>query len=203
MIYTVANSDIDEIWENQATLFFDIVELVDDLMRLKNESGYVSVWTKTQPKAAAAAEGAINSVIEYGPVVVNLNKHRSNDKNRYLCLNLNFQLKELMPDQQPPAVHPRVRDAAIMFLSSLVFEDIKDFDRLKGRNQMLVDVINPYMEGMVEKIEIDHVIVADNVSKVDEFIIEHTMKAEAPPEEGEAAEEGAAQNGDGEASEDK
>lgn len=48
-------------------------------------------------------------------------------------------------------------------------------------------VINPYLEGMVEEIEIEHVIVADNVDKVEEFIIEHSMTEAPVPEEGEEA----------------
>ncbi|MCF6249615.1 MAG: flagellar basal body-associated protein FliL [Desulfobacula sp.] len=175
MIFTVAESDIQNIWEPNATLFFDIISLTETEMQLQDENGWVGIWKQTAAKKAAAAEEELQVVLPMGPVVVNLNKNRSNDKDRYLCLNLNLILKELMPEQLPPPIHPRAYDAAIIFLSSLVQNDVKDFDDLKKQGKKLVDVINPYIEGMVKDIEIEHVIVADSIDKVEEFIIEHTM----------------------------
>jgi hypothetical protein len=43
----------------------------------------------------------------------------------------------------------------------------------------LVDILNPYMHGVVDKIIINHVIIADNMDKVEEFNIEHTPSKEA------------------------
>lgn len=188
MIFSVAESTIDKIWETNATIFFDIIALTETELHLKDENGRVGIWKKTNTKKAAAAQEEIQLVIPTGPVVVNLNKNRSNDKDRYLCLNLNLILKELMPDQKPPPVHPRARDAAIIFLSSLIQNDVRDFDNLKEQGKKLVHVINPYLDGMVKEIEIEHVIVANNVEKVEEFIIEHTM-TEEPAAEGEGEEQ--------------
>lgn len=190
MIFNVLESDIEKIWEQNATLFFDIASLTEAEMQLKDENGRVGVWKQTSVQKAAAADEELQVVLEMGPVVVNLNKNRSNDKDRYLCMNLNLILKELMPDQEPPPIHPRAHDAAILFLSSLVHDDVKDFDGVKEQNKKLVEVINPYMEGMVKEIEVEHVIVVDNIDRVEEFIIEHTMTEEAPPKEGEEGEEG-------------
>lgn len=190
MIFSVSESDIETIWKKNATLFFDIISLTETEMHLKDENGWVGVWKKTNAKKASAAQGDVQLVVPMGPVVVNLNKNRSNDKDRYLCMNLNLILKELMPEQEPPPVHPRARDAAIIFLSSLIQNDVKDFEGVKAQNRKLVHVINPYLDGMVKEIEIEHVIVADNVQKVDEFIIEHTMTEEVPAEGEEGAEEG-------------
>jgi len=184
MIFTVSESDIGDIWETNATLFFDIIALTETEMHLKDENGWVGIWKQTAPKKAAVADENAQAVIPMGPVVVNLNKNRANDKDRYLCLNLNLILKELMPEQLPPPIHPRVRDAAIIFLSSLVQNDVKDFDDLKKQGEKLVDVINPHIEGMVKEIEIEHVIVADNIDKVEEFIIEHTITDDPEPVEG-------------------
>lgn len=199
MIFSVTESDIDKIWEKNATTFFDIDSLTDAEMHLKDENGRVAIWKKTNAQKASAAEEEIQIVIPMGPVVVNLNKNRSNDKDRYLCLNLNLILKELMPDQQPPPIHPRARDAAMIFLSSLIQNDVRDFDALKGQNKKLVHVINPYLDGMVKEIEIEHVIVANEIEKVEEFIIEHTMTEEPVAEEGQDGAEGEG-NGEAEAS---
>lgn len=199
MIFTVAESDIEKIWEVNATLFFDIIALTESEMHLKDENGWIGIWKKTNPQKAAASQEEIQVIIPMGPVVVNLNKNRSNDKDRYLCLNLNLILKELMPEQEPPALHPRAHDASIIFLSSLIQNDVRDFDVLKQQAKKLVGVINPYLDNMVKEIEIDHVIVANEISKVEEFIIEHTM-TEEPAVEGQMEQE---ENTEGEETEKK
>jgi len=185
MIFTVTESDIEEIWEKNSTTFSDIVELTDTIMQLQDESGRIIVWKKTNSQKAAASKDTLASIVHMAPVAVNLNKNRSNDKDRYLCLDLNLVLKELMPDQKIPPIHPKAREAAIIFFSSLVFNDVKDFDSIKRQNQKLVDVLNPYMEGFIKEISIEHVIIATDIDKVEAFIIEHTIAEE--PASGEEA----------------
>ena len=189
MIFTVMESDLEQIWEPNATLFYDIVELTETQLHLKDESGYISIWKKTNSQQAAKVEAAAKQTISMKPIAVNLNKNRSNDKDRYFCLDLTLVLKELMPDQEIPAIHPRAREAAVLYLSSLVFNDVKDFDRVKERKKEILAVMNPYMDGAIEEIKIEHVIVASAIEKVEEFLIEHTLVEEAAPPEGEEGEE--------------
>ncbi|SDT84192.1 hypothetical protein [Desulfobacula phenolica] len=190
MIFTVTESDIEDVWEKNATIFFDIVELAETIIQLKDESGRIWIWTHTNSHKSGASEDNLASVIPMGLVAVNLNKNRSNDKDRYLCLNLNLILKELMPGQKMPPIHPKAREAAIIFLSSLVFNDVKDFDRIKQQSGKLVDVLNPYLDGFIKEISIEHVIVATEIDKVEEFIIEHGLTNEPIPEAGEEGNEG-------------
>lgn len=190
MIFTVTESDIETVWKKNSTSFQDIVELSETVMQLREESGRLSVWKKTAPRKSAAAEENLNQIIDMGPVVVNLNKNRSSDKDRYLCMDLKLVLNELMPDQSPPPIHPKAREAAIIFLSSLVFDNVKDFDRIKEQNIKLKDVLNPYLEGIIKRVDVAHVIVASDIGKVEEFIIEHTLTEEPAPEEGEQTENG-------------
>jgi Flagellar basal body-associated protein FliL len=184
LIFTVMESDLQEIWEQNDTSFFEIVELGEQIMLLKEENGRVLEWKKTRSQKTVAAGTEAAVVIPMKPLAVNLNKNRSNTQDRYLCLNMNLVLKELMPEQQIPALHPKAREAAVMYLSSLVYEDVKDFDRVKFQKSKLVDVLNPYMEGFIKDIEIEHVIISTTMEKVEEFIIEHTM---GPKKEGEEA----------------
>ena len=193
LIFTVVESDIEEIWEKNDTGFFEIVELGERLMILKEENGRVGEWKKTGGKKGETPEGDVAQVIPMKPYAVNLNKHSSNAKDRYLCLNMNLVLKELMPDQEVPKFHPRARDAAILFLSSLVYGDVENFEKIKVQKAKLVDVLNPYMEGFIKDIEIDHVIIASSVAKVEEFIIEHTIGKQ----DGEGEQEGEGGAGDG------
>lgn len=192
LIFTVVESDIEEIWEKNDTSFFEVVELGDRVMLLKEESGRVGEWQKTgSGKANDGVDVAVT--VPMAPYAVNLNRHSSNEPDRYLCLNMNLKLKELMPDQAVPKFHPKARDAAILFLSSLVYDDVENFDKIKEQQDRLVDVLNPYMDGFIKEVEVEHVIIASSIVKVEEFIIEHTIgksdKKEAQGGEGEKAQE--------------
>ena len=181
MIVTVMESDVEEVWEKNATIFFDIIELTETVMQLKEESGPIAVWKKTNTKKTENAE-RLNDIIPMGPIAVNLDKHRSHDKDRYLCLNMNLMLNEMMQGQEIPRIHPKAREAAVIFFSSLVFDDVKDFTSLEKQNKKLVAVLNPYMEGLIKEIKIEHVIVTADADQVEAFIIEHSI-VEGPPGE--------------------
>ena len=175
LILTVTDSTLEEVWEKNDTSFLEIVELGERIMLLKEETGRIAEWKKTSTKKTGDIESDTAVVISMEPIAVNLNKNRSNTQDRYLCLKTSMVLKELMPDQKIPVMHPKAREAAIIFLSSLVYEDVKDFDQVKIQRSKLVDVLNPYMEGFIKDIEIEHVIISTTIEKVEEFIIEHTM----------------------------
>lgn len=175
LIFTVVESDIEEIWEKNDTSFFEIVELGERMMLLKEESGRVGEWQKTGTGKKGEDGGPVAVTIPMAPYAVNLNKNSSNVPDRYLCLDMSLKLKELMPDQKIPKFHPRAREAAVIFLSALVYEDVENFDRMKEQQAKLVDVLNPYMEGFIKEVDINQVIVASSIGKVEEFIIEHTL----------------------------
>lgn len=188
MVFTVAESEIDMVWEKNSTAFFDIVEISEQKMQLREKTGHVVVWNSTASQKSAA-QSTQGNLLPWGPVAVNLNKNRTHDKDRYLCLNMNLVLREMMPGQEIPPIHPKARDAALIFLSSLVFNDVKDFDSIKKQNKKLADVLNPYMNFLVEEIKIEHVIVSTEPDKVEEFMIEHSLTPEPEtPAEGEGTE---------------
>jgi flagellar basal body-associated protein FliL len=127
---------------------------------------------------------SLNDTIPMGPIAVNLNKHRSHEKDRYLCLNMTLILQEMMWEHEVPAIHPKAREAAMIFLSSLVFDDVKVFTSIKKQNKKLVDILNPYMEGSIKGIKIEHAIVTTDIDRVEEFMIEHTLVEASPGEKG-------------------
>ena len=91
----------------------------------------------------------------------------------------------MIPGQEIPRIHPKAREAAVIFLSSLVFDDVKDFTSLEKQNKKLVAVLNPYMEGSIKEIKIEHAIVTTDIDKVEEFMIENTIVEASPGEKGE------------------
>ncbi|WP_244154240.1 flagellar basal body-associated FliL family protein [Desulfospira joergensenii] len=186
LIFTVMDSSIEEVWEKNTTSFFEIVELGASVMKLRAENGNLAEWKKTTTGKSGKEQESSSLMIPMEPIAVNLNKISSNTKDRYLCLKMRLVLQELMPGQKVPRLHPRAREAAMVFLSSLIYNDVKDFDRVKAQKAKLLKVLNPYMEGAIKDIEIEHVIVTDTHEKVEEFLIEHTIPSGAPAEGEEA-----------------
>ena len=188
LIFTVEESDIENVWEKNDTRFYTVLELSDHLMVLEGETGRKEEWKKTVRRKGKDDSNALNSIVTMAPYAVNLDRHSSNVQDRYLCLSIHLKLMELMPEQTVPQFHPRARDAAIMYLSSLTYDDVSDFDRIKAQKEKLKDALNPYMEGLIKDVVIDHVIVAVSTAKVEEFIIEH--KAASTQEEPVEGQEG-------------
>lgn len=189
LILNVMASDINDVWEKDGTYFYKVLELSKHLMVLEGEHGRREEWKKTVPKKGKAGQGAVNPIVGMAPYAVNMDKLSSNTQDRYLCLSMHLELKELMPEQPVPKFHPRARDAAIMFLSSLTYDNVSDFDRLKVQKEKIKDVLNPYMEGLIKEVVIDHVVIAASADKVEEFIIEHTV-VPTPEEPADGEEEG-------------
>ncbi len=191
LIFTVEESDIENVWKKNETRFYTVLELSDHLMVLEGETGRKEEWKKTVGRKGKEDSKALNPIVTMAPYAVNLDRHSSNIQDRYLCLSIHLKLMELMPEQTVPQFHPRARDAAIMYLSSLTYDDVSDFDRIKAQKEKLKDALNPYMEGLIKDVVIDHVIVAVSTAKVEEFITEHTAAStQEEPAEGEKEETG-------------
>lgn len=190
LILDTVSSDSDEFWVAGSTQFFQLIEINKDFMTLKHTNGREFLWQRSQVKKRPVAEGERPSFIKFKPMVVNLNKNRSNDKDRYLCLDIDLNLTDLMPDQEIPEVHPQAREAAMLFLSSLVYDDVKSFEKVKDVKVELEKLLNPYLEGKLKDIKINHVVIASSMDKVDEFLIGHAPASdvEEPPAEGSDAE---------------
>jgi hypothetical protein len=57
IIFTVSESDMEMVWETNATIFFDIVELKVGSMKLQADSGRIDIWKQTvAPKEVESDE---------------------------------------------------------------------------------------------------------------------------------------------------
>ena len=175
LVMTVVESNIRDVFEKNKTSFYTIEELTDKVMTLENSVGRLMTWQSTSPETQGGDGEGIFRVIDMEPIAVNLNKIRSHDKDRYLCLNLKVELKELMPGTEIPEIHPKAREAVILYLSSLVYKDVHELDKVKNLQGSLKKILTPYLNGFVEKVKIDHVIISSTMDKVEEFMIEHTI----------------------------
>jgi len=176
LVIKVMKSNIQDIWENGRTLFCELVKINKDLMTLKYPSGRVITWKKAQVTKKGAKEVNLSPVLKIPPIAVNLNKMSSNDRDRYLCLDLELDLQTLIPGEKPAQFHPKARDAAILFLSSLLYKDVKTFDAVKIVKKKLEKILNPYLGGTLKDIKINSVMITSSIDKVNEFILEHTPK---------------------------
>ena len=190
MSFAVVESEIEDVWAKNSAISYNIVELTENKIRLKDESGLVTVWTRTDMGKTVESEGTPALSIPMAPVVVNINKNRANDKDRYLCLKMNIKLKELMPDEKPPPVHSKIHDTVITFFSSLLYDDVKDFNGIRVQSQKLAGMLNPHMEGMIKEIQIENVIVTAEMDKVEEFMTVNSHPVGTAAEKGKEGKNG-------------
>ena len=179
LVITVAESDIEAFWgKNKKLVVFDILELNKDEMHLRYENGSVHVWKRAKIPAKGQEPENLPRMIKMAPLVVNLNKIRSHDKDRYLCLDLELILKSSLPGMAVPVLHPRAREAALLFLSSLIYKDVSTLDGVKQVTKNLEVMLNPYLDNQLDNIKINHVVISSSTDKVQEFLIEHGPQPE-------------------------
>ncbi len=176
LVLTVFESNIDKFFKKNATNFYEIIKLDDNVLQLMDANGRTATWQAVKI-LKNKADGDVVISIKMEPFTINLNKTRSRDKDRYLCLALNIVLKEIMPGESMQKIHPKAREAVLLYLSSLVYKDVQNLDQIKELQGKLRTILNPYMGNMVDKVEIDHVILATTIDRVEEFLIEHSLKA--------------------------
>ncbi|MBF0572234.1 MAG: flagellar basal body-associated FliL family protein [Desulfamplus sp.] len=193
LTFTVESSDIEDVWPN-GTVDLEIVTINKKSMSLKYPNSRVTTWTKARvekDKKKKAGAASITPKISMKPIVVNLNKLSSKDSNRYLCIALELHLEEMEATAAIPKLHPRAWDSTILFLSSLLYNDVKTFDDMKLVTNRLDRLLAPYLDGLLTKAVLTHVMVTSSMDKVNEFIISHSLPPplETPPD-GEKASEG-------------
>jgi hypothetical protein len=120
--------------------------------------------------------------IDLKPIVVNLYKDRIRGKERFLCLHyklcfedvegIDYVIKTKKGEFAKTyyELHPRIRDAVIMFLSSLKFRDIKTFAKSNLMNKDLKKVLNHYLNKKLKTLEIERIVVASSKEGVNDFL---------------------------------
>ncbi|MBF0229766.1 MAG: flagellar basal body-associated FliL family protein [Desulfamplus sp.] len=186
LTFTIVSSDMEEIWPT-GTIELEIITIEKRSMTLKYPNSRLITWTKARvEKDKKKEEGvaSINPIITMKPIVVNLTKLSSKDNDRYFCVALELHLEEMEATAAIPKLHPRAWDSTILFLSSLVYNDVKTFDETKLVTNRLTKILNPYLDGLLTEVASTHIMVSSSMDKVDEFIIEHSPPPliETPPD---------------------
>ena len=117
LVLSVIHSTINNnIWKKNEIFYYEIIEINNNTMKLRSVNEGESVWKKIQRKKGEK----LSEIIKIEPIIVNLNKTNSNEKDRYLYIDMELNLlkKIKVSKNQPFLFHPKAKEAIIIFLSS-------------------------------------------------------------------------------------
>ena len=175
LIMHVSESDGDEYWQPGITIPFEILTLDKEMLVMRNFTGDTMEWLKVRAgkNEEMDTEGTVKMNI--GPMVINLSRTRIRQRRRYLCLDVDLVLEvpyhdtEAVPPE-PPAIHPRIKEAAIFYLSAKTYKDIKTVDDAQNVISGLKNVLNPYLEGKIQELVINNIVVSTERKNVEDFL---------------------------------
>lgn len=189
-------------WEQGVPVQFKIagVDLIE--LNLVRENGKTLKLSRVRGKKASedeVDEGVAKA--KTGPVVVNLRRDRAHGKFRYLCIELELSIEEAegckyIAVQKDPetgessyTLHPKIKEIAIIFFSSLTYKETKTLNKVKEVVKGFQTVLNPYLCGNLVDIGVVKVVVTTNIESVKEFenAYEPTESEDADAEEGGSA----------------
>ncbi len=179
LVMTVTDSSIEKIWKKDGIYSFLVGEVLASRISLQNARGKEIQWEREGMQNQVSEEA--DNVISMAPIAVNLDKISSNTKDSYLCVKIKILLKELMPGTPVPSMHPKIRDAAVLFLSSLIYDQVRNFDAMDRQKEALVNVLNPYLDGAIKQIDLEDVLIATSWEKVEEFLMKFAVAPPEPP----------------------
>lgn len=169
-------------WEEGKTVEFELVSVDKKEMNLIEPNGRTRKMIRVRGKKVAEDETTAGIVkISTGPIIVNLKRERAHGKFRYFCIDLELSIngvedceyvaieKRAETEEVSYHFHPKIKDVAIIFFSSLTYKETKTLDKVKGIVKKFQTVINPYLNGRVESIYVIKVVVTSNPESVREF----------------------------------
>lgn len=183
--------DQDIGWDKGGVYRYDVVRLTkEEMVWEDSETGRRRVWLRVRGKAQAES-GALDvgeQEVGLDPLVVNLDKEREYRKGRFMCLKVDFLVdvsEEDLDEGEMYRIHPRVKDAMVMYLSSLVYREVKKYEKIEELRRELIVILDPYFAGKLRDIKIRHIVVTASSQSVDEFLQEYA--GSRPAGEGEMA----------------
>jgi hypothetical protein len=179
LIFSVETADEAGMWPAGSMQSFDIVSLDARTLVLQQESGRTWEWSKIRAQRPTEGEVVAHQAVRMPPLIVNVARSRILERQRFLCLDLEFilTLDEFIPNPEmippPPPLHPEVRETILFYLSSLEYREINSFDRVKALRLHLRQMLNPYFDNRLHEIEVRNIIVASSKDSLEEFILQY------------------------------
>lgn len=169
-------------WEEGTAVQFEVDSVDEKELNLIYPNGRTMKLIRVRGKKASVEEEALGVVkVTTGPIIVNLKKDRAHGKFRFFCIDLELNIGDVedceyvaiekKPESEEVAyhLHPKIKEVAIMFFSSLTYKETKTLDKVKDVVKQFQKVINPYLNGSVESIEVVKVVVTTNSESVRDF----------------------------------
>lgn len=155
---------------------YEIVEINKDYLRLKDDLGRVKKWIRVRGQRVEG-KGTTVSKVGIGPIVVNVKKSKKYIKERYLCIDLQLVVPFEGEEQTAPKLHPKVREAAILNLSNITYDELNTNKKIGSLKTRIRSILNPYMKGAIDEVIINEIIVTKKWDVVEEFLIQYGKEA--------------------------
>jgi len=181
-----SGDEIETGWKPGNTYQYVISSLSEEkLVLTKEDSGAEMEWIRIRAKKSMATSSSGDSAfiteqkIDMDPLIVNLKKDTPYSKERFACISLSFiktletpaKTKEEMPELIP--VHPSFRDDLIFYFSSLEYNEMNNFTKVKEHMKNIEKIANPYFKGMLKELKLNNIIIAGSRGSLEEFIIQY------------------------------
>ncbi|MCW7753070.1 flagellar basal body-associated FliL family protein [Desulfobotulus sp. H1] len=180
LVFSVESSEEAGLWSQGSLQTFILETLEPRKLVLRHpETGRTSEWTKVRADRPAEGEILAHQAVRMEPLIVNVARTRILERQRFLCLDLEFILGLEHPVENPeeipppPPLHPEVRETLLFYFSSLEYRDLNSFERVKEVRLHLRKMLNPYFDNRLEEIEVRNIIVAASSESLEEFILQY------------------------------
>ena len=188
-----------EIGWMEGSMVYEILNLDENNLTLRDESGNVDEWKRVTAPKEEEMEEKIES-LSIAPIVVNTARGMYSEKYRWICADIELVLDSYgivyenpLAEKLVPLIHPIIKEKISFYLSSKPYMDINTQDKLKATQAELQAILNPYMDGKILRVTYNVFMITGNANAVDEFVDGYRPKRQEPAE-GEAPppEEGSA-----------
>ncbi|TYT75620.1 flagellar basal body-associated FliL family protein [Desulfobotulus mexicanus] len=178
LVFSVETAEDAGMWPAGSLQTFDIEVLQPGKLILRHpETGRTSEWAKVRAQRPEQGEILVHQVVRMEPLIVNVARARVLERQRFLCMEMEFVLSLEHPVSNPeeipppPPLHPEVRETVLFYLSSLEYRDMNSFDRVKEFRLNMREILSPYFDNRLEEIEVRNIIVASSEESLEEFIL--------------------------------
>lgn len=180
-----SGDEIETGWKPGNDYEYIITSLSDEkLILTKEDSGAEMEWLRMRAKKSSSGspdgeQFITEQKIDIAPVIVNLKKRTPYSKERFACLGLSFietletPVKTIEEMTAVPLIHPSLRDDIIFYFSSLEYNEIKNFTKVKDHMTNLEKIANPYFKSRLKEIKLNNIIIAASKGSLEEFIIQY------------------------------
>ncbi|MDY0132707.1 MAG: hypothetical protein RBR53_08565 [Desulforegulaceae bacterium] len=164
-----------------------LITLVSDekFILTKEDSGAEMEWIKPRPKKSGSAgvdsDLIYEQEVEMEPLIINLKKRTPYSKERFICVSLSFikNLNTPVKTNEPAPVfplHPSFREELLFYFSSLEYNEINKFTKVREHLKKIEKIAKPYFKGELKEIKLNNIIVAGTRGSLEEFLIQYPQQ---------------------------